>query len=433
MNLAANGGDPSGDLLFVNFNQDHTSLAVGSRLGYKLYSLNSVEALEEIHSYDKGDVCIVERLFSSSLVAVVSLSAPRKLKVCHFKKGTEICNYSYPNTILAVRLNRVRLLVALEESLYIHNIRDMKVLHTIRDTPPNPNGLCALSSNSDNCFLAYPGSSQIGEIQVFDAVNLRPVTMIPAHDSPVASLTFNAAASLLATASEKGTVIRVFSIPEGQKIFEFRRGVKRCAHIYSLSFSLDSLYLSASSNTETVHIFRLEAPKQKPTEEPQSWMGYFGKAIMTPSNYLPSQVTEVLAQGRAFSTVKLPHAGYRNNCALAIINKLPRVLVASEDGHLYIYNLDPEEGGDCSLLRQHKLLPDERERTGSTDSGRSTGGLAVSSPRSQSSASAVSRSSPQFGENSSQSPHSAKGTSFGETNLKLDDDSEYPPLTVQNE
>lgn len=52
------------------------------------------------------DVCIVERLFSSSLVAIVSLKAPRKLKVCHFKKGTEICNYSYSNTILAVKLNR---------------------------------------------------------------------------------------------------------------------------------------------------------------------------------------------------------------------------------------------------------------------------------------------------------------------------------------
>jgi len=25
----------------------------------------------------------------------------------------------------------------------------------------------------------------------------------------------------------QGTVIRVFSIPEGQKLFEFRRGVKR--------------------------------------------------------------------------------------------------------------------------------------------------------------------------------------------------------------
>lgn len=51
-------------------------------------------------------MCIVERLFSSSLVAIVSLKAPRKLKVCHFKKGTEICNYSYSNTILAVKLNR---------------------------------------------------------------------------------------------------------------------------------------------------------------------------------------------------------------------------------------------------------------------------------------------------------------------------------------
>lgn len=33
-----------------------------------------------------------------------------------------------------------RLIVCLEESLYIHNIRDMKVLHTIRETPPNPTG-----------------------------------------------------------------------------------------------------------------------------------------------------------------------------------------------------------------------------------------------------------------------------------------------------
>jgi autophagy-related protein 18 len=48
----------------------------------------------------------------------------------------------------------------------------MKVLHTIRDTPPNPAGLCALSTDSDNSFLAYPGSSTIGEVQIFDTVNL---------------------------------------------------------------------------------------------------------------------------------------------------------------------------------------------------------------------------------------------------------------------
>ncbi|XP_056390624.1 WD repeat domain phosphoinositide-interacting protein 2 isoform X2 [Hyla sarda] len=302
MNLARQNVETGAtQLLFANFNQDNTSLAVGIKSGYKFFSLPSVDKLEQIYECtDTEDVCIVERLFSSSLVAIVSLKAPRKLKVCHFKKGTEICNYSYSNTILAVKLNRQRLIVCLEESLYIHNIRDMKVLHTIRETPPNPAGLCALSINGDNCYLAYPGSATIGEVQVFDTVNLRAANMIPAHNSPLAALAFDASGTKLATASEKGTVIRVFSIPEGQKLFELRRGMKRCVTIFSLAFSMDGTFLSASSNTETVHIFKLETVKEK-------------------------------------------------------IQKIPRLLVAAADGYLYIYNLDPQEGGECTLMKQHKL------------------------------------------------------------------------------
>lgn len=113
------------------------------------------------------DVYIVERLFSSSLVVVVSLSMPRRMNVYHFKKGTEICNYSYSNNILAVKLNRQvsfktsprkepflfltcanltswslsqRLVVCLEESIYIHNIKDMKLLKTLLNTPTNLSG-----------------------------------------------------------------------------------------------------------------------------------------------------------------------------------------------------------------------------------------------------------------------------------------------------
>uniref|UniRef100_A0A8D0FKI0 WD repeat domain, phosphoinositide interacting 2 n=1 Tax=Strix occidentalis caurina TaxID=311401 RepID=A0A8D0FKI0_STROC len=333
MNLASQSGDAgSGHLLFANFNQDNTSLAVGSKSGYKFFSLSSVDKLEQIYECtDTEDVCIVERLFSSSLVAIVSLKAPRKLKVCHFKKGTEICNYSYSNTILAVKLNRQRLIVCLEESLYIHNIRDMKVLHTIRETPPNPAGLCALSINNDNCYLAYPGSATIGEVQVFDTINLRAANMIPAHDSPLAALAFDSSGTKLATASEKGTVIRVFSIPEGQKLFEFRRGVKRCFK---------------------VHFFLLTC---RPQEEPTTWTGYFGKVLMASTSYLPSQVTEMFNQGRAFATVRLPFCGHKNICALATIQKIPRLLVGAADGYLYMYNLDPQEGGECTLMKQHKL------------------------------------------------------------------------------
>lgn len=56
---------------------------------------------------DRPNIYLVERLFASSLVALVSNDHPRKLDVCHFKKGSEICNYSYSNAILAVKLNRM--------------------------------------------------------------------------------------------------------------------------------------------------------------------------------------------------------------------------------------------------------------------------------------------------------------------------------------
>lgn len=45
--------------------------------------------------------------------------------------------------------------------------------------------------------------------------------------------------------------------------------------------------------------------------------------------------------------------GQKNICALAVINKLPRILVANADGYLYIYNLDPADGQECPLLRKH--------------------------------------------------------------------------------
>ncbi|XP_030645875.1 WD repeat domain phosphoinositide-interacting protein 1 [Chanos chanos] len=355
---------PGGPLLCcASFNQDSTSLAVGTKTGYKLFSVTSVDKLDCIHdSAENPDVYIVERLFSSSLVVVVGQAMPRRMNVYHFKKGTEICNYSYSNTILAVRLNRQRLVVCLEESIYIHNIKDMKLLKTLLNTPPNPAGLCALSINHSNSYLAYPGNATIGEIIVYDANNLSTVTMIPAHDSPLAAITFNASGTKLASASERGTVIRVFSIPEGLRLFEFRRGMKRYVTISSLSFSPDAQFLCASSNTETVHIFKLEHHGPSGEEESPTWSAYVGKMFSAASSYLPAQVSGMMNQDRAFATVRLQTAGQKHVCALATIQKLPRLLVASSDGHLFIYNVDPQEGGECTLVHSHRLFGTDEQR-----------------------------------------------------------------------
>lgn len=347
---------------FITFNQDYSSISIGTKLGYSLYTLdNDIDQLQKtFQGVEHTDICIVERLFSSSLVVIVSLLSPRKLRLYHIKKRTEISIHSYTNTILSVKLNRKRLIICLEDQLYIHSLKDdLTVKWVIRNIPPNPNGLCALSPSEDRCFLAYPASQRSGEVQIFDTVELKNKILIPAHDNPLAALSFNQQSTMLASASEKGTVIRVHSIDEGQCLYEFRRGYARCVDIYSLSFSLDSLFLAASSSTETVHIFRLDQTKddQQSTSIPNqsTWGSYLGKALVQSSTYISSHVSDMLHQWRSFATCRLPFKQLKNVCAITTIDKQPRVLVVSSEGYLYIYDLDVNEGGDCILVKQHHL------------------------------------------------------------------------------
>ncbi|CAL8283643.1 unnamed protein product [Merluccius merluccius] len=427
-------------LICASFNQDTTSLSIGTKMGYRLFSVTSVDKMDSIHEgVECPDVYIVERLFSSSLVVVVSLSTPRRMNVYHFKKGTEICNYSYSNNILSVRLNRQRLVVCLEESIYIHNIKDMKLLKTLLNTPSNPTGLCALSVNHGNSYLAYPGSATNGEIIVYDGNNLSDVTMIPAHDSPLAAVTFNTSGTKLASASEKGTVIRVFTVPEGQKLFEFRRGMKRYVSISSLSFSADGQFLCASSNTETVHIFKLEQHPTNQEEESPTWSAYVGKMFTAASTYLPAQVSDMMHQDRAFATVRLDMFGLKNVCAMATIQKLPRLLVASSDGHLYIYNVDPQDGGECVMVQKHRLFeiaedPAEQREESEPEE-------VPPQPSSQSYAATVALSSTPPSSSAlmgySEDGGVEKGDvfpehEFAEGPVCLDDENEFPPVSNQS-
>ncbi|XP_045925093.1 WD repeat domain phosphoinositide-interacting protein 1-like isoform X2 [Micropterus dolomieu] len=432
----------------ASFNQDTTSLSVGTKTGYRLFSVTAVDKLDCIHEGECPDVYIVERLFSSSLVVVVSLSMPRRMNVYHFKKGTEICNYSYSNNILSVRLNRQRLVVCLEESIYIHNIKDMKLLKTLLNTPTNLSGLCALSVNHSNSYLAYPGSATIGEITVYDANNLSTLTLIQAHDSPLAALTFNASGTKLASASEKGTVIRVFSIPEGQRLFEFRRGMKRYVSISSLSFSADAQFLCASSNTETVHIFKLEQHSPSQEEVSPTWSAYVGKMFTAASTYLPTQVSDMMHQDRAFATVRLNMFGLKNICALATvcvcfsfvrIQKLPRLLVASSDGFLYIYNVDPQDGGECVLVQKHRLFDFSEEQVEDKEEEKQED--VSPQPASQSYAATVALSSTPPSSTTlmgySEDGGAQKGEvipehEFAEGPVCLDDENEFPPVGNQS-
>jgi len=97
--------------------------------------------------------------------------------------------------------------------------------------------------------------------------------------------------------------------------------------------------------------------------------GYMKKMIQSASQL--TGVADIMNQWRSFATVKLPMIGSKTICA--ITNKpTPVVLVASSDGYLYVYDLNINEGGDCTLIKQHRLTDDNGVQSGSSESPQSS-------------------------------------------------------------
>lgn len=232
--------------------------------------------------------------------------------------------------------------------------------------------------------------------------------MIEAHRSPLACITLNSDGTLLATASDKGTIIRVFSIPDGHKLYQFRRG-SMPSRIYSMSFNTTSTLLCVSSSTDTIHLFKLShqgpssdgSSSHSPIGREQSFsassfgdihdegdlggeagsdwasrkhngtlMGMLrrtsqnvgGAVAARMGGYLPKGVSEMWEPARDFAWIKLPRpnqgpGGMGNTSPLrsvvAMSSNSPQVMVVTSDGNFYVFSIDLSKGGEGTLTKQY--------------------------------------------------------------------------------
>lgn len=85
--------------------------------------------------------------------------------------------------------------------------------------------------------------------------------LIQAHKGDIVSIALTQDGSRLATASDKGTLIRIFNTTTGQRQQELRRGVDPTV-IYNISFNADNNYVACSSKKGTVHIYNISKTKE---------------------------------------------------------------------------------------------------------------------------------------------------------------------------
>lgn len=267
---------PEVDLLSVSFNQDSSCFACATNSGFRIFCCDPLK--ETIRrEFNGGGIGLVEMLFRCNFLALVGGGEnprypPNKVMIWDDNQSRCIGELTFRSEVRAVRLRRDRIVVVLEHKVYVYNFEDLKLLHTV-ETLANTKGLCVISQATNNAVMACPGIHK-GQVRV-DLFDSKRTRFITAHDSALACLALTLDGKRLATASVKGTLLRIWNTADGTKLQEVRRGADR-AEIYSIAFSSAAHFLALCSDKGTVHVFALK-PSCVVDADPMDYASLDGK------------------------------------------------------------------------------------------------------------------------------------------------------------
>lgn len=350
-------------ILCASFNQDNSGFAISTRDGFKIFDSNTGRLCYERAS---GAFVVVEMLYSSSLLAIVgggeqpSLS-PRRLCLFNTTTGTALRELNFLTSVLAVRLNKKRLVVVLQEKTYIYDSNTLAILDAI-DTVPNVKGLCAFSPSLDGCFLALPSSTTKGSVLVYNVMELHSHCEIDAHRSPLAAIAMSFNGMYIATASEQGTIIRVHLVSEATKSYSFRRGTYPST-IFSMSFGPSTQLpdiLVALSSSGSIHVFLLGLAINQRGRRSSSFLG----------SLLPDSVNDAFDPAHYCVLHNAVPAGVKSNVVVRKVDKIAdtslsesvasraTLSVVTFNGHFLEYTVDVNTQNESkrSLESEFNLL-----------------------------------------------------------------------------
>mmetsp|Transcript_13523 Transcript_13523/g.47029 ORF Transcript_13523/g.47029 Transcript_13523/m.47029 type:complete len:384 (-) Transcript_13523:1317-2468(-) len=349
-------------VLFVGFNQDQSCFAVGFSDGFKIFNCNPFK--ETISRKLDCGIRYIEMLFRCNILALVGTQEdgkfpPNKVIIWDDQRRKDIGELSFRHEVKAVRLRRDKVVVILEFKVLVYKFSDLSPILEV-DTVSNPKGICALCPSPNNTVLACPGSHR-GHVRL-ELMEMHKTFNVQAHNSPLGCMALTLDGSRLATASERGTIIRVFDTLSGKQLQEVRRGAS-AAEISSLAFDHKCSLLSCSSVRGTVHVFTLVDAPSAPTSSENSSEERAGAAHQTNNcrsslSFMGSMVTYFNSEW-SFAKFRLPIGDGHTICSFA--SEKNSILVVTATGHLYMCEFKPEgpPGQECEATWSRSFLPEE--------------------------------------------------------------------------
>uniref|UniRef100_A0A8B9J7Q2 WD repeat domain 45 n=1 Tax=Astyanax mexicanus TaxID=7994 RepID=A0A8B9J7Q2_ASTMX len=170
-------------------------------------------------------------------------------------KDKLVLEFTFTKPVLAVRMRHDKIIIVLKNRIYVYSFPDNPVKLFEFDTRDNAKGLCDVSPSMEKQLLVFPGH-KCGSLQLVDLSNTKPGTSsapftINAHQSEIACLALNQPGSVVASASRKGTLIRLFDTTTRDKLVELRRGTDP-ATLYWYQFFNTALFNSSNEAKKNI-------------------------------------------------------------------------------------------------------------------------------------------------------------------------------------
>ena len=241
----------------LSFNQDNSCFTVATDIGFIVFDLDNLS--ERFHRTFDGGLAHAIVYQKSNIVILVgggnpAAFPPNMAILWDDSSNKSITNFECPNEIINIKLDSKNIIIALENFIYIYNFDKLKFKKKIK-TGNNTHGLCDINHQGDKRYLICPGLSP-GLMRIINLGENNGDRLIQAHKNPLSSLTINPTGDIVASASEQGTLIRIFNTSNGEMIKEYRRGSDK-VDIYDITFNNDKTIISVLSDKGTLHIFKI--------------------------------------------------------------------------------------------------------------------------------------------------------------------------------
>lgn len=273
-------------LTYMSFNQDSSCIALGTTKGIRTYSTTPFKSLYT-RNFPEG-INIVSMLYRSSILALTGTGGnpryPREAVVIYDDQtGRTIVEIKFSSLILNVRMSRDKVFIVTAKKVFVYNLTDLHLVEQF-ETSNNPYGLIAIYGEKENETILATLGSIPGQIQVrryikevndpnsvSSPINNNGQTANPStsngyqvitathmcHENGIRALTISPDGRFFATASTKGTLLRIFSLENNlAQVYEVRRGTEK-ADIQSIAFAPNSSLICVTSNHQTLHVFSL--------------------------------------------------------------------------------------------------------------------------------------------------------------------------------